>query len=298
MHKKIGPLFIMVRYMRGELCNLLVILLVVMVGYGVALHAILYPLSPSGWSLFNGIFQMPFFQLYGEVGVSTILEASVASGNETDPSSPLTPGTRNYFALTLAGLYLLFSTILLLNLLIVKFITSYARVERDVAYQSVVQKIDFLREYQDKSVLPPPSSIIELVIVRPIIKILKLPRIQSCLRRALLERPLNRRWNNRVSVISFNLAKTTEPFEDEESFTHYDSDDGSNDGNVSKDDIMELLGSIGSTAKKYRPQFSQVLLSTKEKAVRVFTLRWRKTKWKQLIAELNTFKDSLPKTNQ
>ena len=166
MHEKIGPLFIMVRYMFEDMANFIVIAVVVLVGYGVALHSVLYPFSQLNLSLLDGILNLPYFQIYGELAVDTILEASA---NETDPSVTI-PGFRNYFGLFLGGIFLLFVNILLLNLLIALFNSSYNRVEADSAFHNVLHQVDFLREYQSRSLLPPPLVLIEYLLIIPIRK--------------------------------------------------------------------------------------------------------------------------------
>ena len=166
MHERIGPLFIMVRYMFEDMANFIVIAVVVLVGYGVALHSLLYPFSSLNISLIERILNVPYFQIYGELAVDTILEASP---NETD-STISVPGFRNYFGLFLAGIFLLFVNILLLNLLIALFNSSYCRVEADTAFHNVLHQVEFLREYQSRSLLPPPLVIIEYLIIIPVRK--------------------------------------------------------------------------------------------------------------------------------
>ena len=145
MHERIGPLFIMVRYMFEDMANFIVIAVVVLVGYGVALHSILYPFSPLNISLIERILNVPYFQIYGELAVDTILEASA---NETDTSITV-PGFRNYFGLFLAGIFLLFVNILLLNLLIALFNSSYCRVEADSAFHNVLHQSKFLENTKE-----------------------------------------------------------------------------------------------------------------------------------------------------
>ena len=166
MHERIGPLFIMVRYMFEDMANFIVIAVVVLVGYGVALHSILYPFSSLNISLVERILNVPYFQIYGELAVDTILEASA---NETD-SSITVPGFRNYFGLFLAGIFLLFVNILLLNLLIALFNSSYSRVEADSAFHNVLHQIEFLSEYHRRSLLPPPLVLIEYIFLIPMRK--------------------------------------------------------------------------------------------------------------------------------
>ena len=156
MHKKIGALLIMVKYMCYDLAYFMLVLLVILFGYGVALQAVLHPHAAPSWSLLFPIFQVPYQQIYGEIDIDDILAAPNASdilGPEPEP------GFRNYFGVFLADCYLLFTNVLLLSLLIAMFNSSYERVKDDAEYHNVMHMNEVLLEYQDKSVLPPPLSV-------------------------------------------------------------------------------------------------------------------------------------------
>ena len=165
MHKKIGPLFIVVQYMFQDLANFFLIMLVVLAGYGVALHSILHPKSELSLSLLNNIIHIPYFQIYGELGVDTILEAQNGTYGPIPDADPV---TRNYVGLVFAGCYLLFTNVLLLNLLIAMLNSSYAKVEQDTAFFDVIHKIEILQEYRSKSIFPPPLVVIDYLLVIPI----------------------------------------------------------------------------------------------------------------------------------
>ena len=153
MHRKIGPLMVMVGYMCRDLSYFMVIMLVAMIGYGVALQSILYPHSPLSWTLIEDIIQTPYLQIYGEFDVDGILGAV---SNGTGDVYFAEPRLRNYFGLVLAGIYLLFTNILLINLLIALFNSSYERVGQESEYYNLRQMNEFLIEYENKSKIPPP----------------------------------------------------------------------------------------------------------------------------------------------
>ena len=157
MHKKIGPLLIVIQYMFQDLANFFLIMLVVLVGYGVALHSILHPKSELSLSLLNNIIHIPYFQIYGELGVDTILEAQNGTHGCIPDADPV---TRNYVGLVFAGCYLLFTNVLLLNLLIAMFNSTYANVEKDTAFHDVIHRIEILYEYSYKYFFPPPLVVI------------------------------------------------------------------------------------------------------------------------------------------
>ena len=159
MHEDIGPLLIMVRYMCQDLFYFLVILIIILIGYGVAFQSILYPFSSLSWELLNSILQAPYLQVYGDISVDEIMAAPNAS--EVYGTSP---GIRNYFGMALAGCYLLFTNVLLLNLLIAMFNSSYERVRSDTEYHHVKHMNLILSEFSRKSPIPPPLVLVQHVL--------------------------------------------------------------------------------------------------------------------------------------
>ena len=163
MHKTIGPLLIMIQGMFKDLVNFVLILLVVLVGYAVALHAVLHPETEVNFGMINGMFHIPYFQIYGEVGVEYEIKADVDKTYASDQSE-LELDVRNYLGLYLAGFYLLVTNILLLNLLIAMFNTTYIKIEEKTEFYDVIHKISVLQEYRDCFNLPPPFVVISYVI--------------------------------------------------------------------------------------------------------------------------------------
>ena len=154
MNEKIGPLLIMIRSMFYDLILFMLILLITLLGYGVALHSILNPYFTFNWSLINGVLHIPYFQIYGELGVEEILHS--ANGTVDEDTEP---EYRNYLGLALAGSYLLFTNIMLINLLIAMFNSTYIKIEEDAAYYNVINMNEVLLEYKEKLPLPPPIVI-------------------------------------------------------------------------------------------------------------------------------------------
>ena len=161
MHEQIGPLIIMARRMCVDLTYFMFLLLIVLTGYGVALHSVLYPGTKLSESLLNSIIQVSYMQIYGDLELDRIMaapaEADIHDPPETDPD------VRNYFGLFLSGSYLLLTHILLLNLLIAMFNSSYVDVKEDTEYHHVLHMNDLLIEYSEKSAVPPPFVILTYI---------------------------------------------------------------------------------------------------------------------------------------
>ena len=159
MHK-IGPILIMIRHMSEDLFYFMLVLFIIVLGYGVAIHSVLYPSSSLSWTLLNDVIQQPYLQIYGEIDVDPILTAP-DNPDTADPDSA--PGFRNYFGMILAGTYLLFTNILLLNLLIAMFNSSYVNVKQESIYHHLRHMHTVLTEYRNKSFLPPPLVIFDYI---------------------------------------------------------------------------------------------------------------------------------------
>ena len=164
IHNKIGALLIMIGHMMEDLVYFVFILIAVLVGYGVSLHSLLFQIQKFDISVINNIFRIPFFQIYGDLYVEETLESEAESDSLFVSRTTETPGPRNYFALMMAGFYMLMANTLLFNLLIAKFNTSYTKIQDNVAFYHVTHKITILEEYKDKFNFPPPLSVISYVI--------------------------------------------------------------------------------------------------------------------------------------
>ena len=149
MHKEIGPLVIMVLYMCKDLIYFMLVLLIILLGYGVSSQAIIHPTSPLSWPLLYAIIQGPYEQIYGQLDAEAVMVATNSTGLETTKA-------RNYCGLVLADLFVLFTNVLLLNLLIAMFNSSYNRVKGLSDFYNINYMYDILLEYETKSPVPPP----------------------------------------------------------------------------------------------------------------------------------------------
>ena len=144
MHPKLGPLTLMISNMGKDLMYFLLILLLVLIGYGVALCSLLEVNSSSfyNWTLMV----VPLQQIFGELDVGEI--------------TGFTPGAKQFVALGLAGVYVVFTNILLLSLLIALFNSSYETVKHDTEYHNILSMRHMLYEYEKKSIFPVPFVVL------------------------------------------------------------------------------------------------------------------------------------------
>ena len=92
----------------------------------------------------------PYLALYGEINIDGILS----------PDGTSTLGFRNLFGMGMLYFYLFFSNILLLNLLIAMFNSTYTDVKEQTKYYHVLQMNDMLTEFEKKPPIPPPLVLV------------------------------------------------------------------------------------------------------------------------------------------
>ncbi|XP_077980206.1 transient receptor potential cation channel subfamily M member-like 2 [Glandiceps talaboti] len=158
----IGPKVIMILKMLNDLLYFLFILVVFIVGFGVANEAILYPnMNRQVYLIFKSIYK-PYWQLYGELFLEEI-EGLI--DNETCYEDPrymdTCPQVDDYrwVAPTLTAIYLLITNILLINLLIAMFSYTFQRVQNNAETIWRFYRCGLIHEYRDRPALVPPLII-------------------------------------------------------------------------------------------------------------------------------------------
>ncbi|XP_045501553.1 transient receptor potential cation channel trpm isoform X6 [Colias croceus] len=153
VNKYLGPLVTMMGKMVKNMIYFVVLLLVVLMSFGVARQAILYPDKEASWYLIREIFFQPYFMLYGEVFAPDI---DPPCGMDVGDSKCVTGRWITPIAMTI---YLLVANILLINLLIAVFNNIFNEVN-EVSHQVwMFQRFTVVMEYEQKPVLPPPLII-------------------------------------------------------------------------------------------------------------------------------------------
>ncbi|CAB3409686.1 unnamed protein product [Caenorhabditis bovis] len=155
VHPLLGPYIQMAGKMVWSMCQIVLLLTVTLMAFGVSRQAITYPHSKWSWILVRNIFYKPYFMLYGEVYAGEI-DTCGDEGLNCVPGGFIPP--------FLMVVFLLVSNILLLNLLIAIFNNIYNdSIERSKEIW-LFQRYGQLMEYHDSPFLPPPFSIIAHVV--------------------------------------------------------------------------------------------------------------------------------------
>lgn len=171
IHRTLGPTLIMIKEMLKDLLNFLILAVFVVLGVGIYYHANLWPDHQTIW---NGdwtdwriwkIIYYPYWQLYGEFNLET-LEGSGSpnctySKHEWEADSSLERCPDNdWTVLAVAAIYLLFSNLLLVNLVIAMFSYTFERVQENSEKLWRFQRYTVINDYDWR--IPSPINLLFL----------------------------------------------------------------------------------------------------------------------------------------
>jgi len=151
---KLGPKLVMIGRMLEDLLVFMALLMVVLVGYGVTMHAILEPWRTFDQQSPNTIFFKPMFHVLGDTFLTNIQEHTDCYGEDFTQCND----TTNYLIVVLLLLYLIISNIMLVNLLIAMMAATYAKIDEEATAIWSLQNVDLLEEFRELLPLPPPLS--------------------------------------------------------------------------------------------------------------------------------------------
>ncbi|XP_010218670.1 PREDICTED: transient receptor potential cation channel subfamily M member 2 isoform X1 [Tinamus guttatus] len=188
--KTLGPKIIIVKRMMKDVFFFLFLLAVWVVSFGVAKQAILIHNEERVEWIFRGVIYHSYLTIFGQIpsyidGVNFNIDQ--CSPNGTDPYKPKCPETNEdskepifpeWLTVILLCLYLLFTNILLLNLLIAMFNYTFQQVQEHTDQIWKFQRHDLIEEYHGRPPAPPPFILLN--------------HLQLVVQRILLRRPATR----------------------------------------------------------------------------------------------------------
>ncbi|XP_072117252.1 transient receptor potential cation channel subfamily M member 2 [Mobula birostris] len=165
--KTLGPKIIMLEMMVKDIFFFLFLLAVTIVAYGVANHAILIHNEKRLHWIFQGVIYKPYLMLFGDIPGDVSysgFDLSQCSVNGTDPYLPKCaehnsldqPVFPEWLTIILLCLYLLFTNILLLNLLIAMFNYTFQVIQENTDEIWKFQRYSLIEEYYTRPPAPPP----------------------------------------------------------------------------------------------------------------------------------------------
>ncbi|XP_071824932.1 transient receptor potential cation channel subfamily M member-like 2 isoform X2 [Apostichopus japonicus] len=162
--KMLGPKLIMIWKMVVDLFFFVCILAVCVIGYGIALQAIMFPNESDPLENFIGVFYRPYFQIYGTLFLDTFTRDGCSDNTTLIDLGLATQCPENSgLGLVLLSLYLLLSNVMLLNLLIAMLSYTFSNVQDRADELWKIQRYDLFNEFSERPPLPPPLIIISHV---------------------------------------------------------------------------------------------------------------------------------------
>ncbi|XP_015275997.1 PREDICTED: transient receptor potential cation channel subfamily M member 3, partial [Gekko japonicus] len=173
VNKYLGPYVMMIGKMMIDMMYFVIIMLVILMSFGVARQAILFPNEEPSWKLAKNIFYMPYWMIYGEVFADQI-DRKQLYDSHTPKSAPcgqnetredgkiiqLPPcKTGAWIVPAIMACYLLVANILLVNLLIAVFNNTFFEVKSISNQVWKFQRYQLIMTFHERPVLPPPLII-------------------------------------------------------------------------------------------------------------------------------------------
>ncbi|XP_068580928.1 transient receptor potential cation channel subfamily M member 4a [Cebidichthys violaceus] len=167
VHKQLGPKTIIVGKMMKDVFFFLFFLAVWLLAYGVANQALLYSYDPRPDWIFRRVFYRPYLHIYGQIPIHEMdvdkLVKVPCTNNVTlieAGEEPCLSTYSNWLVVILLAIYLLFTNIVLVNLLIAMFSYTFSKVQEHSDTYWKFQRYNLIKEYHSRPCLAPPFIII------------------------------------------------------------------------------------------------------------------------------------------
>ncbi|BHF65919.1 hypothetical protein SprV_0200893300 [Sparganum proliferum] len=154
----LGPYIVIMPQMLQQFAFFLVVILIVLMPFGIGVQVLMLPYQVySDGLLFFKIFELPYYNLFGELQLD-----SIKGEKDNCPSDGINCPLQNPLAQIMHALYLLFAMVLLLNLLIAVSSAVYTELSSKAIDLWKFNQFAFLRMYKLKSAFPPPFSTVHI----------------------------------------------------------------------------------------------------------------------------------------
>nr|VZI47616.1 unnamed protein product [Spirometra erinaceieuropaei] len=154
----LGPYIVIMPQMLQQFAFFLVVILIVLMPFGIGVQVLMLPYQVySDGLLFFKIFELPYYNLFGELQLD-----SIKGEKDNCPSDGINCPLQNQLAQIMHAFYLLFAVVLLLNLLIAVSSAVYTELSSKAIDLWKFNQYAFLRIYKLKSAFPPPFSTVHI----------------------------------------------------------------------------------------------------------------------------------------
>uniref|UniRef100_A0A914HV67 Uncharacterized protein n=1 Tax=Globodera rostochiensis TaxID=31243 RepID=A0A914HV67_GLORO len=173
VHSRFGPYITMAGKMIMNMSSIVVMLVISLLGFGLARQSITYPNEEWDWLLLRNVFYKPYFMLYGEVYADEIdtcgdeawdehLDKNVSIANawthRDDRARELACVPGHWIPPILMTIFLLIANILLISMLIAIFNNIFESANKISQQIWLFQRYRQVMEYEATPFLPPPFT--------------------------------------------------------------------------------------------------------------------------------------------
>uniref|UniRef100_A0A8C3AJV3 Transient receptor potential cation channel subfamily M member 4 n=1 Tax=Cyclopterus lumpus TaxID=8103 RepID=A0A8C3AJV3_CYCLU len=167
VHKQLGPKIIILGKMMKDVFFFLFFLAVWLLAYGVANQALLYSYDPRPNWIFRRVFYRPYLHIFGQIPINEMDADKLVEVTCTNNATLIEAGEEpclstyaNWLVVILLVIYLLFTNIVLVNLLIAMFSYTFSKVQEHSDIYWKFQRYNLIKEYHSRPCLAPPFIII------------------------------------------------------------------------------------------------------------------------------------------
>ncbi|CAF0758789.1 unnamed protein product [Brachionus calyciflorus] len=153
--KSLGPKLVMIQKMVYDLLFFLIIIIIFVFSFGITTQATMYPGNTFDINLIKTMINKAYWPIYGDMKILDELnddEACLATSSCPDSAG-------KYYSFGALMVYMVVANVLLINLLIAMFSSTYEDVQLKTDQIWKYQRYRLVFEYFNSSVFPPPFSI-------------------------------------------------------------------------------------------------------------------------------------------
>ena len=161
--RSMGPLVIQIQTMIVDLFLFMFVLSVFIIGYGVICTSLKFPNDNRPDEVVTNVLMNPYWQVYGELFLDSFQKdeecihiESFADLHNLQSNQTRCPQSENVLP-GLSAIYMLLANILLLNLLIALFASTYEKINQESDKYWKFQRAELVMEYKDKPPFPFPT---------------------------------------------------------------------------------------------------------------------------------------------
>lgn len=157
----LGPKLVIFENLFGELLQFVILLAIFIFSYGIFVQTIVYPFDDFASGKLWRVWYKPYFQIYGELMLDDLAEDSscISSKNPWQNCAY----AMDWLVPVITGVYLLVTSIMLLNMLIAAFTTTYERIEAKADRVHKMNMLDLATGYAKRTLLPVPFNFFNIV---------------------------------------------------------------------------------------------------------------------------------------